>query len=96
MSVGSSLNKKEVETLARQFNKTFGHALMYGVKHQMTLDSLKPLFTVLAVSLEKNPLLTITVEHESILLEGANIDKIVNSKKLSAHFTKVGIQSFSF
>ena len=96
MSGSSSLNKKDIENLARQFNKTFGHAMMYGVKHQMTLDSIKPFFTVLAVSLEKNPLITTTVERESILLEGASVDKIVNSKKLSAHFNKVGLQSFSF
>jgi GGDEF domain-containing protein len=96
MAVSSSLNKKEIENLARQFNKTFGHAMMYGVKHQMTADSIKPFFTVLAVSLEKNPLITITIENESILLEGSNIDKMVNAKKLVAHFKKVGLQSFSF
>ncbi|MBN2188007.1 MAG: hypothetical protein JW699_01030, partial [Chitinispirillaceae bacterium] len=96
MGTGPSLAKKDIETLARQFNRVFGHAMMYGARHQMTIDSLKPFFTVLAVSLEKSPLLTITVERESIFLEGTSVDKIVNAKKLAAHFNKVGIQSLSF
>jgi GGDEF domain-containing protein len=96
MDGGPSLNKRDIDNLARQFNKAFGHAMMYGVKHQMTLDSIKPFFTQLAFSLEKNPLLTVTIEHDSVLMEGSNIDKIVNTKRLVAHFKKVGIQSFSF
>jgi len=96
MNAGPALVKKDIETIARQFNKVFGHAMMYGVTHQMTVDSLKPFFTVLALSLEKAPLITLSIERESILLEGTNIDKVVNAKKLAAHFNKVGIQSLSF
>jgi hypothetical protein len=96
MNAGPSVVKKDIENLARQFNKVFGHALMYGVKHQMTVDSIKPFFTVLAMSLEKSPLITISIERESVFLEGTNVDKAVNPKKLAAHFNKVGIQSLSF
>jgi hypothetical protein len=96
MGAGPSLVKKDIETLARHFNRVFGHAMMYGVKHQMTANSLTPFFTALAVSLEKSPLITVTIERESILLEGTVVDKVVNAKKLAAHFGKVGIQSLSF
>jgi hypothetical protein len=96
MSAGPALAKKDIENLARQFNKVFGHALMYGVKHQMTVDSLPTFFMALAATLEKSPLLTMSIERESIFLEGINIDKVVNSKKLAAHFNKAGIQSLSF
>lgn len=93
---GSPFGKKDAENLARNFNKSFGHAMMYGVQHQMTKDSIKPLHSSLVESLEKNPLITVMVEHESVLIEGSNVDKMVHAKKLVAHFKKTGIQSISF
>ncbi len=92
----SPFSKKEAEGLARHFNKAFGHAMMYGVQHQMTKDSISPFHAALAESLDKNPLITVTIEHESVLIEGSNVNKMVNAKRLVAHFKKTGIQSLSF
>jgi hypothetical protein len=91
-----SFDKKLAEEIARQFNKTFGHALMYGTLHQMTLDSIKPFHTVLEKSFKNSSLITATIERESVYIEGINVDKIVNAKKLAGHFKKAGIQSISF
>ena len=91
-----SFDKRTAEEVARQFNKSFGHALMYGVLHQLTIDSIKPFHTTIAKALERYPLITFTIERESIFIEGLSVDKFVNAKKLSGHFKKAGIQSFSF
>jgi hypothetical protein len=91
-----SFDKKTAEEVARQFNKSFGHALMYGVLHQMTIDSIKPFHTTLQKAFERHPFITFTIERESIFIEGLSVDKFVNAKKLSGHFKKAGIQSFSF
>jgi hypothetical protein len=93
---GKTFDKKEAELIARHFNISYGHALMYGVLHQMTLDSIKPFFAVLAAALEKTALITVSLEHESVYIEALCVDKIVNAKKLVAHFKKAGIHSFSF
>jgi len=92
----AQLDKKDAETLARNFNKCFGHATMYGVRHQMSVDSLKMFSGVLTAVLETYPLINVTLEHESIVFEGWNVDKIVNAKKLASHFKKANLQSFSF
>ena len=70
--------------------------MMYGVTHQMYLDSIRPFAATVTAVLERYPLITITIEHESIVFEGWNVDKIVNAKKIGAHFKKANIQSFSF
>lgn len=90
------LNKKDAETIARHFNKCFGHATMYGVSHQMFIDGISPFSSALAAVLDNCPLITVTVDHESIVFEEWNVDKIVNAKKLASHFKKANIQSFSF
>ena len=64
-SARRSIRKKRPKTSPGISIKCFGHATMYGVKHQMSVDSIKPFFTALAVSLENHPLITITIEHES-------------------------------
>jgi hypothetical protein len=93
---GTEFNKKEADLIARHFNISYGHALMYGVDHQMAVDSVKPFFSILAKSLDHFPLITISIEHESVYIEGNCVDKTVNAKKLVTHFKKVGIDSFSF
>ena len=67
---GTEFNKKEAELIARYFNISYGHALMYGVDHQMAVDSVKPFFSILAKSLDHFPLITISFEHESVYIEG--------------------------
>jgi hypothetical protein len=91
-----SFDKKTAEEVARQFNKAFGHALMYGVFHQMTIDSIEPFHATLKKAFERYSLITFTIERESLFIEGLSVDKFVNAKKLSGHFKKAGIQSFSF
>ncbi|MBN2038067.1 MAG: hypothetical protein JW768_15100 [Chitinispirillaceae bacterium] len=92
----TSFDKKTAEGIARQFNKAFGHTLMYGVEHQMTADSIKPFHDVLEKAFVNYPLITITIERDSIYIEGVNVDKVLNPKKVAGHFKKVGVQSFSF
>jgi hypothetical protein len=75
-----SFDKKTAEEIARQFNKAFGHALMYGPLHQMTLDSIKPFHLVLEKAFKESSLLTVTIERESVYIEGLCVDKIVNNR----------------
>jgi hypothetical protein len=92
----TEFSKKEAEVIARQFNIAYGHALMYGVNHQMAIDSSKPFFAILIKSLVNYPLITVSFERDSVYIEGVCVDKIVNAKKLVAHFRKIGVDSFSF
>jgi hypothetical protein len=96
-SPGAIVDQRQAETLARLFNMAYNSAMLYGGTHQTTQESAVPLFNLVKKYVDnKQGMLSIIVERESVFVENFCVDKIINARRLVLHFKKAGLQSISF
>jgi len=90
------VDQKHAETLARLFNLVYNSAMLYGGNHQKTTDAAIPFANFLGRVAKGNTLVSLLAERDSVYIENHCIDKIINARRLVAHFKKAGLQSVTF
>jgi hypothetical protein len=90
------LNQKQAEQIIRLFNVGFNSALLYGGDHPTTIRNTDPFIVAITNELKSAPILSIIVDRESLFLDEFCADRVINPKRIIAHFNKSAIQSVSF
>ncbi len=88
--------KKDAEIIGRLINMAYGNAILYGGKHQTVRQSAEPLLEQITLCLKIVPLLTISIEHDSLYVESFCVDAVINSRRLITYLKKAGIASITF
>lgn len=94
--MGSGLDQKRADQLARLFNVAFNSAGLYGGQHPTTTRNVVPLFDAIKEMNDTMPALSFIVDRGSLFIEDACVDKMVNPKRIISQFTKAGLESVTF
>jgi len=95
-STDNTIDIKQALLIARAFNLAFNNAFMYGGSHQTTKESAASFYHVVQPLLNIAPIITVSVEKDSIFIENHCVDKLVSVQRINNRFKKAGVQSISF
>ncbi|MDD5676276.1 MAG: hypothetical protein PHC61_19035, partial [Chitinivibrionales bacterium] len=91
-----SFGQKQAEAAVRFFNNAFNASGMYGPAHPTMLYACDSFFSAIKEPLLTYERLTLMVELDALFLEGFQVDRAVNVKRLVVYLKKFGIHSFTF
>lgn len=90
------INKRSVDKLGRFFALLFNRAIMYGLNHPFSKQSLGDFFNTIKQELKKYSPIVLIMHQDAFFVEDEPLDSRINTSKMLNHFKKGGIQSVSF
>lgn len=94
--MGSGLDQKKADQLARLFNVAFNSAVLYGGQHPTTTKNVEPLFKAIKEAHELMPMLSFIVDRGSFFLEDFCVDTAISTKRIISQFSKAELKSVTF
>ena len=90
------LKKALYKTIGRNFNLVFNQVAMYNARHKSGARAIDRFFESLTDGLKLASPLAISIHQEQFRVEEEPFEPSINTSRMAAHFSKVGIESISF